>query len=98
MKAGAIVKWNKTNQYYYSQLESLANHYKFSLDKPFKDLSKIQNIILYGSGDEIIEMTVDSIRGGRQIRNKTFEGVIQKISREDIKSQTQIWSKKIFMS
>lgn len=97
LKAGAIVKWNKTNQYYYSQLESLATHYKFSLDKPFKDLSKkIQNIILYGSGDEIIKMTVDSIRGGRQVRNKTFEGVIPHFERRYYESDSDMVKKDLY--
>ncbi|MDE5035867.1 hypothetical protein, partial [Francisella tularensis] len=27
LKNGAIVKWNKNNQYYFSQLEYLATHY-----------------------------------------------------------------------
>ncbi|MDE4969707.1 excinuclease ABC subunit UvrA, partial [Francisella tularensis subsp. holarctica] len=58
LKHGAIVKWNKTNQYYFSQLDSLATHYKFSLDERFEKLPKrIQELILYGSGDEAIVMS-----------------------------------------
>ena len=94
LKAGAIVKWTKGNQYYYSQLESLARHYDFSLEKPFEKLSeKIQQVILYGSENEIIEMTVDSIRGGRQTRLKTFEGVIPYFERRYYESDSDMVKK-----
>ena len=94
LKAGAIIKWAKGNQYYYSQLESLAKHYKFSLEKPFEKLSeKIQQVILYGSDSEIIEMTIDSIRGGRQTRSKTFEGVIPHFERRYYESDSDMVKK-----
>jgi excinuclease ABC subunit A len=94
LKAGAIIKWAKGNQYYYSQLESLAKHYGFSLEKPFEKLpEKIQQIILYGSDSEIIEMTIDSIRGGRQTRSKTFEGVIPHFERRYYESDSDIVKK-----
>ena len=94
LKAGAIIKWAKGNQYYYSQLESLAKHYEFSLETPFeKLLEKIQQVILYGSGSEIIEMTIDSIRGGRQTRSKTFEGVIPHFERRYYESDSDIVKK-----
>jgi len=94
LKAGAIIKWAKGNQYYYSQLESLAKHYNFSLEKPFEKLSeKIQQAILYGSGSEVIEMTVDSIRGGRQTRSKTFEGVIPHFERRYYESDSDMVKK-----
>ncbi|MDE4998982.1 hypothetical protein, partial [Francisella tularensis] len=75
---------NKTNQYYFSQLESLATHNKFSLDERFEKLPKrIQQIILYGSGDEAIEMSVDSIIGGRKTSIKPLEGVIPHFERRN---------------
>ena len=97
LKHGAIVKWNKTNQYYFSQLESSAAHYKFSLDEPFEKLpKKIQEIILYGSGDEAIVMTVDSIRGGRQTRIKPFEGVIPHFERKYYESDSDMVKKDLY--
>ncbi|AIT10126.1 excinuclease ABC subunit A [Candidatus Francisella endociliophora] len=97
LKRGAIVKWNKANQYYYSQLESLAKHYKFSLEKPFEELpQRIQDTILYGSGSEVIEMTVDSIRGGRQVRKKTFEGVIPHFERRYYESDSDMVKKDLY--
>ncbi len=94
LKAGAIVKWTKGNQYYYSQLESLAKHYKFSLETPFEKIPEnIQQIIIYGSGVEIIEITIDSIRGGRQTRSKTFEGVIPHFERRYYESDSDMVKK-----
>ena len=97
LKSGAIAKWAKNNQYYYSQLESLATHYKFSLEKPFKSLPKnIREMILYGSGDEIIEMHINSIRGGKQIRNKTFEGVVPHFERRYYESDSDVVKKDLY--
>ncbi|QIV96284.1 excinuclease ABC subunit A [Allofrancisella inopinata] len=97
LRVGAISKWNKNNQYYFSQLESLAQHYKFSLDKPFTELPKeIQNIILYGSDEEIIKMTIDSIRGGKQVRQKAFEGVIPHFERRYYESDSDMVKKDLY--
>ena len=97
LRAGAIAKWNKSNKYYFSQLESLAKHYGFSLDTAFKKLSKKnQEIILYGSGDEALEITIDSIRGGRQVRYKTFEGVIPHFERRYYESDSDLVKKDLY--
>jgi excinuclease ABC subunit A len=47
---GAIVPWASSSTLYYAQtLSSLAKHYNFSLETPWKDLpKKIQDVILYG--------------------------------------------------
>ena len=58
---GAILPWSKSTSLYYAQtLSSLSKHYKFSLDVPWKKLSKkIQDIILFGSDDEEIKFKYD---------------------------------------
>jgi len=55
---GAIRPWMRASHklgrqgYFWFQLSNLADQYKFSLDRPVKDLSeKIINIILYGDGE-----------------------------------------------
>ncbi len=53
----------------------------------------MQQVILYGSDDEIIEMTIDSIRGGRQTRAKTFEGVIPHFERRYYESDSDMVKK-----
>ncbi len=53
--AGAIAPWaSKTGSYYSSVLKSLSRYYKFSLEAPFKKLSKkIQNLLFQGSTEVI---------------------------------------------
>ena len=48
LQEGAIAPWSKSTSLYYVQtLSSLSKHYKFSLDEPWKKMSKkIQDIIL----------------------------------------------------
>src|SRR5919109_267147 len=54
LRKGAIAPWAKSSSPYYLQtLTALAKHYKFTLDTPWKDLSKkVQSVLLTGSGEE----------------------------------------------
>lgn len=81
LASGAIRGWDSRTPYYFSILTSLAKHYKFSLDMPFNRLSKkIQNIILYGSDDEID--FVYTFNDSRRIKKTdVFEGVIPNMER-----------------
>ena len=59
LASGAVRGWDRRNQYYFSLLKSLAKHYDFDLDTPYKDLPKaIQEIILYGSDEEEISFPI----------------------------------------
>ena len=64
LSEGAVVPWQRKNSKYFNMpykfyenaFRALSKHYKFSLDEPFENLPKhIHNIILHGSGDEIID-------------------------------------------
>jgi len=80
--AGAIRGWDKKTTYYYPMLESLAHHYQFDLEQAFCDLSeKARNIILYGSGTDIIEFQYHRPRGGFLLKRHTFEGIIPNMKR-----------------
>ena len=81
LSSGAIRGWDRRNMYYFSMLTSLAKHYHFDVDTPFNALpKKIQNIILYGSGDEIIEFSY--IGPNHSVKKKhVFEGVIPNLDR-----------------
>ncbi|HEX4532726.1 MAG TPA: excinuclease ABC subunit UvrA, partial [Rhizomicrobium sp.] len=82
LRKGAIAPWSKSSSPYYLQtLESLAKHYKFSLNEPWEDLpKKVKDIILYGSGEDEIKFTYDDgLR--RYDTKKTFEGVIPNMER-----------------
>ena len=82
LREGAIAPWaNASTQYYQQTLESLAKHYKFSINKPFEKLSeKIQKAVLYGSDGADVVMTYDD--GLRSYTTeRPFEGVIPNLDR-----------------
>lgn len=79
---GAIKSWDKRNVFYFHMLKSLAKHYKFDLDTPFKKLTKkAQDIVLYGSGKEIIDFHYYNDRGDSVTRRHPFEGIISNFER-----------------
>ena len=80
---GAIAPWGMRSLTSYGgqMLQALAGHYRFDLEKPFKSLpARIQEIILYGSGQELIEF---HYRKGRRnlVSHAVFEGVIPQLDR-----------------
>jgi excinuclease ABC subunit A len=82
LNAGAIRGWDRRNIYYYQLLTSLARHYDFDMDVPFMELPKnIQQLILYGSGEEAIEFSYFNDRGGEYRKLQPFEGVIPNMQR-----------------
>lgn len=79
---GAIRGWDRRSVYYFHMLNSLADHYGFSIDTPFQKLSKkLQNIILYGSGKEEVCFNYANDKGDVFQRTHTFEGVIPNMER-----------------
>lgn len=82
---GAIAPWSKrSSPFYLNILESLAQHYKFSLNVPFKKLSeKVQNVLLYGSSGEVIEM-------GNYGFSRDFEGVIPNLDRRYLETDSDL--------
>ena len=82
LSEGAIQGWDRQNFYYFQMLTSLANHYQFSVDTPFEKLpTKICQILLYGSGNDIIEFEYHNDRGTTFIRKDAFEGVVNNFER-----------------
>src|SRR5579885_1531845 len=84
LRQGAIYPWAKTGNPYYQQiLESVARHYKFSMDTPFGSLAKAhQRVLLYGSGGERIKMSHDSFDGSEFWEyRKEFEGIVSNLKR-----------------
>ncbi|MEA2647956.1 MAG: excinuclease subunit [Candidatus Binataceae bacterium] len=77
---GAIAPWATLN-FMQPVLESLAAHYKFSLDTPWKSIPpRIRKAILNGSGEDEIEFTYQ--RGERHHGYaRAFEGVLTWLDR-----------------
>jgi len=87
---GAIKPWAKSTTLYYAQtLASLAKHYKFSLDVPWKKLSKeIKDIILFGSNEDEIRFSYDD-GYEKYSTKKTFEGVINNLERRYLETDSE---------
>ena len=84
LKQGAVYPWAKTGStspYYEQTLEALAKHFKVSMTTPWEKLGKkVQEAILYGTGEEEVEFTYED--GVRKYKNtKPFEGVVHNIER-----------------
>ena len=79
---GAIRGWDRRTSYYFSLLECLARHYDISIEEPFCDLpQRARDLILYGSGTEVIEFHYQSAKGGYMVKHHPFEGVIPNMQR-----------------
>ena len=78
LPGGAIRGWDRSNSYYFGLLRSLAAHYGFDLDVPFRDLpADVRDAVLHGSRGEPIE-----VRYGRRHRHvRPFEGIIPNMER-----------------
>jgi excinuclease ABC subunit A len=88
---GAIRGWDRRSVYYFHMLKSLAEHYKFDIDKPFNKLSKKhQKTILHGSGNEEVSFSYVNDRGDVFQRTHTFEGIIPNMERRYRDTESQM--------
>lgn len=79
---GAIRGWDRRTIYYYQMLCSVAEHFGFDMDTPFKKLSKKnQKALLFGSGNTDINFHYVNSRGDTVIKEHPFEGVIPNLDR-----------------
>ena len=79
---GALAPWRKGKSPYFLQtIEAIAKHYKFDQSTKWKDLPEnVQQVFLYGSGEEEIAFRYDE--GGRVYQvTRVFEGVIPNMER-----------------
>ncbi len=82
LREGAVAPWAKSTSPYYQQtLDGLAKHFKFSLTAKWKDVpAKVRQVILQGSGEEIVPIAYDDGMRSYTIK-KPFEGVIPNLER-----------------
>jgi excinuclease ABC subunit A len=82
LRKGAIAPWAKSSSPYYMQtLQALGKHYRFALDTKWKDLpKKVQDAILYGSGEDAIKFVYDDGLRAYETK-KPFEGVLTNLER-----------------
>jgi excinuclease ABC subunit A len=95
IRQGAIAPWSRRTQIFYHQaLASLAAHYGFPLDVPFRELQeRVRHLVLYGSSGEPVRFLLEE--GARRYAyTKPFEGVMNNLERrfretdsEDVRSE-----------
>ncbi len=81
---GAIASWASVSGAWFSHiLSTVSNHYNFSLDVPFRELSdKAQSIIFEGTGKEELKFRYEPKNGkGLWEHYGPFEGVIKNLER-----------------
>lgn len=79
---GVIKGWDRRSIYYFSQLETVAKHYGFDVEVPWKDLPlATRDVILHGSGLKELPFSYVNERGRRVERTHPFEGVIPNMER-----------------
>jgi len=87
---GAIRGWDPRNLFYFNMLSSLADHYGFDIDTPFKKLKAAhQQAILFGTGDQEIEFNYVNDRGTVFKRRHRFEGIIPNMERRYRETESQ---------
>jgi excinuclease ABC subunit A len=82
LAGGAIRGWDRKTTYYFQMIRSLAAHYDFDIELPFKELpEKLRKIVLFGSGKQKIEFYYENSRGMQVRQQHRFEGVIPNLER-----------------
>ena len=82
--------YNPDSAWHYSRFDSLAKHYKVSLDTPLKSLpKKVLDAILYGSRDEIKVRYINRDKTGRFEYQTKFPGVLDDLKRRYLETQSQ---------
>ena len=97
LSQGAIIGWDRNSRWHYQMLESLSLFLNFSLDTPYEKLpKKIQNIILYGSGDKKFDFEYRTETGNVYRKKMVFEGVIPGYERKFLETDSN--NVKIFLN
>ena len=84
---GAIVamEWNSGRDrsgYYWQMVEAVSKQYGIDMDAPINQLTEEQfNLLLYGSGDEVVTVKIQGRNERHSVYQTTFEGVVPNLMR-----------------
>ena len=82
LSEGAIRGWDRRNVFYFQMLNAVAEHYGFAIDTPFRKLpKKYRNVVLWGSGKEVIEFRHGNDYNHSYARRWPFEGILPNMER-----------------
>ena len=104
LEDGAIVPWRRGGRrmivYYKHLLRGLAQHYKQSLEVPYKNLPReFTQVLMHGSGEE--EVSFQFWRQGKSTKtSKPFEGVVRHLERllQESESESTRMRLRLYMS
>ena len=75
--------------YYMRQMDALVQKYGFTLDTPWQEMpAKLQQKLLYGTGEEILEFGYENMFGQYKIHRIPFEGVMNILNRRYRESES----------
>ena len=92
---GAIIsmEWSGPKEeggYYWQSLVNAAKAFHIDLNKPVNELTKEQlDIVLYGTGDQQVQMTYQNANGNEFKFTRAFEGVITNLERRYRDTQSE---------
>ena len=90
LAAGAIKGWDRRNHFYFQLIQALAKHYKFDVEKVWKELPEtVRSAVLFGSGEEALSFDYVSEKGFTQKRKHPFEGVMPNMERRYRETESQ---------
>jgi len=82
LAGGAIRGWDRRNAYYFQLIQSLARAYEFDIETPWNELpAKIQDVLLNGGGEQIIEFRYAEVAGRAHKKRHRFEGILPNLER-----------------
>ena len=88
---GAIRSWDRKNLFYFNMLTSLADHYGFDINTPFEQLSpQQQQVVLFGSGEEVVTFNYVNDKGTVFKRAHHFEGIVPNMERRYRETESQM--------
>jgi excinuclease ABC subunit A len=82
LAGGAVRGWDRHNAHYLQLIRTLAAHYGFDIEEPWQELpERVREMLLHGSGDEVITFSYATARGAVTERQHPFEGMLRNIER-----------------
>ena len=82
LASGAIRGWDRRNAHYFQLIQSLARHYDFDIETPWTELpTAIQEMLLHGSGREVIEFRYEESNRRATRKRHSFEGIVPNLQR-----------------
>ena len=82
LASGAIRGWDRRNVLFFELIEALARRYRFDIETSWEELPvAVREVVLYGTGEEEIELRTQEAGGRTTRRRRPFEGILPNLER-----------------